>query len=139
MSAVLDAKKAILDALGSRAALRQVQREIAHPGKFAEPELIFIGATRASEDARALGMDKRREAFSIEIVVSVEEPGIDAAAVEGRAWKLYGEIEAAILADTSLSGTVLTAALSSFEGRGFVGDETRAFEIVSELNCLADK
>ena len=139
MSAVLNAKKAVLDALGSRAALRTVQREIAHPGKFAETELIFIGTTRATEDSRALGMDKRRETFTVEIIVSVEEPGVDAAAVEARAWRLYGEIEAAILADTSLSGTVLTAGFSSFEGRGFVGDETRAFEVVADLECIANK
>jgi hypothetical protein len=139
MSAVLDAKKAVLDALATRAALRGTQRELAHPGKFAEPEIIFLGVTRASEDGRALGVDKRRETFTIEVIVSVEEPGSDAGAVEGRAWRLYGEVEAAIVADPSLSGTVLMSGFSSFEGRGFVGDETRAFEVVADLECIADK
>ena len=139
MSAVLNAKRAILDAFATRAALRGTQREIASPGKWQEPETIFIGRVRSTETGRALGIDRRREVFTVEIVVTVEQPGSDAAAVEARAWTLYGEIEEAIVADPSLAGTVLMAGFSGFTAEAYIGDETRTFEIVADLECTANK
>lgn len=91
------AKAALLALMRAEPALSGVQVEWSHPGAdLIEPECVYLGDVNVDERAKVLGNRRRDESYALEVVVTVELPGMTPQEVEQRCWTLVGGVRAAV-------------------------------------------
>lgn len=70
-----------------------------------EPDTVIVGNVTGEQAAAALGRQRRRETFTVQVHVTVERPDLQTPqAVAERAYVIAGEIEDALRADERLGG-----------------------------------
>lgn len=140
MTSAWTIKQALIDRIARQPVFANRQVTIAHPGlQHMESECVFISGMSATDRGRALGKSHRRETLSIELGVVSEVMGDDYEDAEDRAWRMFNDVEDAILNDPSLDGKCLFAEITSFEQRAYAGDQQRACEITIVVEVTADK
>ena len=132
-------KRALVDRIARDPAFSNRQVSLSHPGQEMEMESVFVNRTVAADRARSLGKTHRREVLTVELAIVSELHGNDFQEAEDRAWTMFNAIEQIILSDPSLDGKCLMSEITSFEQRGFSGDQIRACEITVQVEITADK
>jgi hypothetical protein len=85
-----------------------------------QPEMIWFGNVRGTEDWSQLGAGRRQETYSVAVRVYVEQFGDDPQTVEQRAWTLWGAATDALRTDLrSQPSTLRTAGVLQFNGIEF--------------------
>lgn len=112
-----------------------LQVTYAYPGELIERQAVFMGDAEGTETA-SIGQVSHRETFVIPVWIITATEGDDAQSVEERAWEIAGLIETAIRANPTLNAQDITGALVTGKTpNGYMGDGSRAFEIVIDVTC----
>lgn len=142
------AKAALLTLMQGAGALTGVQIAYSHPGISIQQECIYFGRTVVDEVARALGQQKRRESYIVEVVVDVVLDGDDAQACEERMWSLVGGIEDLLRPPLGPGGSVsanlggavnLWAVIEHIEQTPYIEPGQRLSEAVVSVRCQSYK
>jgi len=134
------AKAALLTLIQARPNLAGVQMSAGHPGDNIDVnETIFTDSIVATQDWETMGGStrRRREDFTIELIVIAGKAGVDQAGAEARAWVLLEECELAVRADVTLAATVIFAGITSMKQTNGKGSQGWVSQIVAEVTCRA--
>lgn len=134
------AKQALLNVITARTALASVQVSYGHPGDRIDPhESVFVDEVVVQQDWETMGGSSRRrkEDFTIEVVVVVGREGQAQQVAEARAWVLVEEVEQAVRADLTLQGTVMFAGLTDATQTNFAGPQGWVSQVVCKVTCRA--
>lgn len=106
-STVPTVRTTLITALAARPALAGVQVVRAHPGQAIEPEAVYLGAARGSDEIPVIraGRKKRHESYTLDVFFDVVADGPDDQEASERAWTLFGELEDLLADDPSLGLT----------------------------------
>lgn len=129
-STVPTVRSALLVALGARAALAAVQVSYSHPGQAIEPESVYLGAARGSDEIPVIraGRKKRQESYTLDVFFDVVADGPTGQEASERAWTLFGELEDLLADDPSLGQPApLWAVLGDWSETLFFDDARQGF------------
>ena len=135
VNAFLLALKALLEA---RAGLSGVGVFTAHPGDELPPEAIVVDRVTTDQSWAALGRQRREEGFTTYLVLHIEKAGAgEAIATDARerVYSIKAEVEDALRADPSVSGTVRVADYARDELRQGTGDRGRWAQLEAQIDA----
>jgi limonene-1,2-epoxide hydrolase len=126
------------DALALRPAIKgEVQVSWGFP-KSPEKEFILLGDIRDDgQESAAMGMQRRDERYTLEVIVKVEKNGTDQEATTLRAYALAGEVENTLRADATVGNAVLMARVTGVGLVEFDGDQVRIAVLTVLVGCKA--
>lgn len=100
------AKQALITLLQARPALAGVDVEWASPSGSAADEIISLADARGGITSAAIGSQRREEAYTQDVVISVVQSTGDQSFPSLRAFALRDEVAAQIRSDATLGGVV---------------------------------
>ena len=124
--------------LEARPGLADVDVFTAHPGDDLPPEAIVVDRVTTDQSWAALGRQRREEGFVVFVVLHIERPGAgEAVAIEvrDRVYTLKAEVEEALRADPSVSGSVRVADYARDELRQGTGDHVRWAQLEAQIDA----
>lgn len=129
-STVPTVRAALVTALGARPALAGVQVAPSHPGQAVEPESVYLGRARGSDEIPVVraGRKKRQESYTLDVFFDVVADGPTGQEASERAWALFGELEDLLADDPSLGQTQpFWAVLGDWDETLFFDDARQGF------------
>ena len=100
-------KRRVLELLGARKGLAEVQQTYSHPNSLLRRESIYFAGATGQHEARVIrtGRQPRTETYNLAVVVVVHMAGKTAEEAEARAFDLMAEVEDALADDPTLGIT----------------------------------
>ena len=126
-------RAALVTLLQARGGLSGVQIGYGMPPGALQREHILMGLVEATQEYRALGTARKFEDYTVTVHISVMREGTDQQATDERALVLLAEVEAALRADPTVSGTVLTAEVGRYRLEPLASESTREARITLDV------
>jgi hypothetical protein len=129
-STVPTVRAALVAALAARPALAGVDVGHSHPGAAIEPEAVYLGRARGSDEVPVMraGRKRRQESYTLDVFFDVVADGPTGREASERAWALFGELEDLLADDPSLGqAPPFWAALGDWDEVLFFDDARQGF------------
>lgn len=103
-----------------------------------QKDLIVLGRITATEDAAALGHQRRDEKYELEVIISSQRNTTSQTEVDTKAASMMAELEAQLRTDPLVGGCgVQWAVFAGFEATPRFSGLQKEAEIVCRVSCLA--